>query len=216
MPARTYVYVDGFNFYYGAVRKTVYRWLDLWKLFRSLLPGYDIQSVKYFTAAVAPLPHDPHAPNRQKIYWKALQAHPPGVHIIKGQFRLREKTGVIVRGGRTPQGATHGSVVTIESPEEKGSDVNLAVHLVNDAWLDQYDCAVVVSNDGDLVEALRIVKVERSKEVVLFTPPRYKNRRLRSLKRNATWCKSIKQGDLAAAQLPSPIPGTAIAKPSSW
>ena len=42
--------------------------------------------------------------------------------------------------------------------EEKGSDVNLALHVLNDAWLDQYDCAVIVSNDSDLAESLRLVK----------------------------------------------------------
>ncbi len=31
-PQKTHVYVDGFNIYYGAVRKTPYKWLDLAKL----------------------------------------------------------------------------------------------------------------------------------------------------------------------------------------
>ena len=42
--------------------------------------------------------------------------------------------------------------------EEKGSDGNLAVHLLNDGWLDAYDCAVVVSNDSDIAEAMRLVR----------------------------------------------------------
>ena len=33
---------------------------------------------------------------------------------------------------------------------EKGSDVNLAVHLLNDGWLDANDCAGVVTNDSDI------------------------------------------------------------------
>lgn len=40
--------------------------------------------------------------------------------------------------------------------EEKGSDVNLAIHLLNDAWNNRFDVAVVVSNDSDLAEAMRL------------------------------------------------------------
>ena len=54
--------------------------------------------------------------------------------------------------------------------EEKGSDVNLAVHLLNDAWLDRYECAVVVSNDSDLAEATRLVKEHTGKALGLITP----------------------------------------------
>ena len=34
---RTIVYVDGFNLYYGAVRGTPYKWLDLRALFTRIL-----------------------------------------------------------------------------------------------------------------------------------------------------------------------------------
>lgn len=53
-------------------------------------------------------------------------------------------------------------MVDIIKTEEKGSDVNLAVHLLNDGWLDAYDCAVVVSNDSDLAEAMRLVKARKA------------------------------------------------------
>ncbi len=48
--------------------------------------------------------------------------------------------------------------------EEKGSDVNLAAHVLNDAWLDKYDCAVVISNDSDLAEPLRLVREQNKKK----------------------------------------------------
>ena len=44
--------------------------------------------------------------------------------------------------------------VEVIRTEEKGSDVNLAVHLLNDSWIDKFDCAVVVSNDSDLAESM--------------------------------------------------------------
>ena len=57
--------------------------------------------------------------------------------------------------------------VEIHDTEEKGSDVNLATHLLNDAWLNLYDAALVISQDSDLLEPLRIVKQERKKTVIL-------------------------------------------------
>jgi len=38
----TYVYVDGFNLYYGALRKTPYNWLDILALCKALLPTNNI------------------------------------------------------------------------------------------------------------------------------------------------------------------------------
>lgn len=55
--------------------------------------------------------------------------------------------------------------------EEKGSDVNLAVHLLNDAWKDLFDVGVVVSNDTDLVTPIRMVTVERKKGDCLVDKP---------------------------------------------
>ena len=54
--------------------------------------------------------------------------------------------------------------------EEQGSDVNLAVHLLDDGWLDAYDCAVVVSNDSDIAEAMRLVRQHHAKRIGLVTP----------------------------------------------
>jgi hypothetical protein len=41
----------------------------------------------------------------------------------------------------------------------------LAVHLLNDAWLNEYDCAIVVSNDSDLAESMRFVREEHHKMI---------------------------------------------------
>ncbi len=50
---RTIVYVDGFNLYYGSLRKTIYKWLDLRAFFSNLLgKQHNITEIKYFTAHV--------------------------------------------------------------------------------------------------------------------------------------------------------------------
>jgi uncharacterized LabA/DUF88 family protein len=104
-------------------------------------------------------------------------------------------------------------LVHIIKTEEKGSDVNMAVHLLNDAWLDKYDCAVVISNDSDLAESLRIVKEEKKKIVGLITPVDFPSK---ELIKHSSFIKRIRSGVLSISQMPDPIPGTNLYKPDSW
>ena len=98
--------------------------------------------------------------------------------------------------------------------EEKGSDVNLAVHFLNDGWLNLYDSAVVVSNDSDLAEAMRLVKRHHGKRIGLVTPG---NRGpSRQLLAHADFARRIRANGLKYSQLPDPIPGTNIGKPTNW
>lgn len=57
--ARAIVYVDGFNLYFGALKGTPYKWLDLDALARRLAPNDDIVAVRYFTARVTTRRSDP-------------------------------------------------------------------------------------------------------------------------------------------------------------
>ena len=161
---RTFVYVDGFNLYYGALRGTPWKWLDLPALFAKVLqPRHDILKVKYFTARVSGTASDPSKPQRQDVYLRALRRYRPEVEVYFGHFlthRVRAALAQPVGDRRT---------VEVIRTEEKGSDVNLAVHLLNDGWLDACDCAVVVSNDSDIAEAMRPVKEQHGKRIGLVT-----------------------------------------------
>jgi len=206
---RTCVYVDGFNLFHGALRGTPYKWLDLGALFRTILESHhEIQRIKYFTARLRARPHDPSQPQRQDIYFNALKHHCPHVEFFFGTFlthTVRSRLANPIRGHRT---------VDVIKTEEKGSDVNLAVHLLNDAWLDAYDCAVVVTNDSDIMEAMRLVKSQTSKMIGLITPG--DRRPSRQLKAHADFGRWIRPKALANSQLPSPVPGTNFRKPDSW
>ena len=71
---RTFVYVDGFNLYYRALKGTAWKWLDLPALFAKILqPHHEIQKIKYFTARVSATPADPSKPQRQDVYLRALR-----------------------------------------------------------------------------------------------------------------------------------------------
>ena len=104
--------------------------------------------------------------------------------------------------------------VEIVRTEEKGSDVNLAVHLLNDGWLDAYDCAVVVSNDSDIAEGMRLVRQHHAKRIGLVTPG--SARPSRQLMAHADFSRHTRTNALRHSQLPNPIPGANIGKPTAW
>ena len=162
---RTYVYVDGFNLYYGALKGTAWKWLDLPALFAKVLQSHhEILTVKYFTARVSGTPADPSKPQRQDVYLGALRRYRPEVEVYFGHFLSHQVQAPLA------QPAGNRRTAKVIRTEEKGSDVNLAVHLLNDGWLDAYDCAVVVSNDSDIAEAMRLVRQHRGKRIGLMTP----------------------------------------------
>ena len=206
---RTVVYVDGFNFYYGAVRGTRYKWLDPVALFGKVLGAQNaIVTVKYFTARVQPTPNDPEVNVRQDAYLRALQAHCPLVELHYGHFLRHEVR--MEHANPPPQS------VSVWKNEEKGSDVNLALHVLNDAWRDAYDCAVIVSNDSDLAESLRLVKTQHRKIIGVVTPGAPTRKTSRQLSQYADFVKTIRTWMLESSQLPDPIPGTTIRKPTKW
>jgi hypothetical protein len=98
--------------------------------------------------------------------------------------------------------------------EEKGSDVNLAAHLLNDAWKNAFEAAAVISNDTDLVTPIQMVSVERGKPVFVVCPGRWQM--APDLERVASFKRHIRRPMLVNAQFPDPIPGTTISKPANW
>ncbi len=211
---RTYIYIDGFNFYYGALKDTPYKWLNFKKLFGSLLaPAHQILSIKYFTAIVTGK-LDPGQPIRQKTFIRALKKFIPEISVYYGKFLSHNVFKPLAFPIDQNTFGKHVKFANVIKTEEKGSDVNIAVHLLNDAWLDQYDCAVIVSNDSDLAESLRLVKEQHQKKIGLITPG--KTHPSRELLKYADFTKRIRKGILGASQLPDPIPGTTIHKPKVW
>lgn len=164
--------------------------------------------IKYFTSIVSATTDDPQKPIRQLSYIHALSRFIPEIEVYRGHFMSHEVLMPLV----TP--TTNQKFVKVIKTEEKGTDVNLAVHLVNDAWLDKFECAVIVSNDSDLTEAIRIVKEERHKRIGIIHPGGgYPSKQLLQY---ADFIKRIRKGLLSSSQLPDQIPNTTIRKPSSW
>ena len=205
----TNVYIDGFNLYYGALRNTPYRWLNPEALCQLLLPKNTIGEIKYFTALVSARPNDPDQPVRQQLYLRALGTLPK-VSVHLGHFLTHMVTMPLVVSAGHPQ-----QYARVIKTEEKGSDVNLATHLLHDAHMGGFDVAVVVSNDSDLLEPIKIVRRELHKPVGILNPHPNPSR---ALLPHIDFIKQIRGGVLRASQFPATLSDAVggFTKPPAW
>jgi uncharacterized LabA/DUF88 family protein len=194
--ANVYVYVDGFNLFYGALKRTPYRWLDVGRLCRMMLPHDSILAIRYFTARVSARPGDPQKPIRQEMFLRALRTI-PNLSIHFGQFRTRPKQ--LPLSNTTPP-----KFVWVDRTEEKGSDVNLAAHLLLDGFHKRYETAVLVTNDSDLETPVRMVRKDLVLQIGILNPHPTNSS---VLKQWANFTKRIRQSDIAAAQFPAILTG---------
>jgi len=214
--SRLIVYVDGFNFYYGAVKQTPYKWLNFNKLFKILFPKDDLVLVRYFTARVKNNPLNPGQRGRQGAYLRALRTL-PDFEIHEGFF-LSHPVNMPV----APPGTGFARVLKFE---EKGSDVNLATYLMLDAIEDRFDVAAVVSHDSDLALPIQIVNERLGKPVgVVGYDPRFQRkygkrpRTSERLRQVAAFYKTLRESAFRRAQFPDVVQSQdgPIHKPSGW
>ena len=213
---RTIFYIDGFNFYYSAVKGTPLRWLDFQALFQRVFPKNELAAIKYFTAKVNDKPDNPEQSLRQQVYWRALQTL-PNLEIHHGHFRTRKTRAKVVR---PPP-----NFIEIYKTEEKKTDVNLASHLLVDGFRDRYDCAIVVSGDSDLVTPIQMVRDELNKPVGVLNPQRLSGpdrrveRKSAGLKHAASFYKKgLTWAQLEKSQFPDLIENTqgTVHRPKRW
>lgn len=208
----TYVYIDGFSLYYGALKRTPYKWLNVDKLCRLLLPNFQIARVHYFSAPIPARPDDESIRTRQEIYLRALRTL-PGVQISLGTFASYPTYMRLV--DPPPGGSAFAHVI---KNEEKCSDVNLATQLLVDGFRDRFEAAVVISNDSDLTGAIQAIRSELARPVGLLNPERNRKRWSRLLLQHVDFFKPVRGGVLRAAQLPPVLHDAAGAlhKPPAW
>lgn len=153
-----------------------------------------MRRIRYFTARSSARPNNLQSPSRQDIYLRAL-ATLPLVTIHFGQFFL-----TTTRMPLAHPSATGPRTVEVMKTEEKGSDVNLATHLVADAFRGDADTFVVVSNDSDLREPIRLVRHELGHSVGILNPHPRPSMALQRCQ--PTFTKQIRKGALGASQFP--------------
>ncbi len=236
MKPRTNVYIDGFNFYYGCVKGTEYKWLDLRKFTEAMLPGHNIQSIKYFTAKVKPT-DDPKQPVRQAIYLRAIQTI-RGVSVVYGDFQRKKRPMPVAESqakkslsdqlrklackltipfwGKELYRHSNGMLMArVWRVEEKGSDVNMAVAALLDGLNDEYDCAVLITGDSDLKQAAHAIRNDLKKSVGVINP---RSGKAAELQEQSDFYKTVRTKVLASNQLPSELKDSigVIRKPAEW
>lgn len=203
------VYVDGFNLFYGALKGTDHRWLDLEKLFLRIRQDDDLVGIRYFTAMV-----DGQSREDQLTYLSALQAACPLIEVELGLFK-RTEVKCRVRGCSYP-GDRH-----FRKPEEKRTDVKIALAMLDDAYRDRCDRLVLVSGDSDLVPAIHMVRGRfPEKRVIVYVPTRHPSRGgAVEVRGAATQARNLPLALLPRCQLPPSVPGDGDdthAKPAGW
>jgi hypothetical protein len=240
---RVGVYIDGFNLYYGARglcgRGTAgWRWLDFRALTARLLPpswaGASVDRVIYCTARIDATTN-PSGSADQDVYLKAIRAARSVDLIEYGYYVSRVKKAPLATEdskGRpvltTSQwpvkikDASDSSVpdarfmVSYAYREEKGSDVNVAAHLLLDILNGAIDAAIVISNDSDLRFPIQQARVRVP--VGTVNPSRYQL--AGALRGEPTdgvgghWWRKLKAADYRSCQLPDPVDG--YARPAGW
>ena len=200
---RVIVYIDGFNLYHGMIAAGLRssRWLDLTALGRSLLkPRQRLVKTRYFTTRVR---GNTDKADRQRTYIDALLARGE-IEIDFGHF-LSKWVSCNRCGDRR------------QKQEEKKTDVNIAVRLLDDAYDDLFDTAIVISGDGDLAPPVQSVRARFPEKLLLVACP--PERSSRELRRVANAAFSIPKISIRSARLPDPVTtddGTVLRAPRGW
>lgn len=237
------VYVDGFNRYYGGVaqfgRTAGWKWLDVRAMASryATWQGAHVTRLVYCTARVND-PQDPGQTQRQDFYLQALLARRSADVVEEGYYSSWAKEAAMVNessGARAPTAlrdpqhllswspglpirrASNATLLaTIRKREEKGSDVNVATHLLVDVLTQAVDAALVISNDSDLALPIRVAR--DYVPVGLLNPS--KKPLAGALKGRPTdgmgghWWRRLQPDDWTQCQLPDPT--GSIAKPVAW
>jgi uncharacterized LabA/DUF88 family protein len=201
--SRVSFFIDGFNLYHAIAaeeRFRPYRWLDLTKLAQCFVRPQDkLTAVFYFTALAT---WDAEKVARHRLFIRAQEVY--GVKTIFGEFRKKTKRCRICHK-------------TFWTTEEKETDVNIAIQLLEQALKDTYDIAMVISGDSDLLPALRAVKRNYpNKSFGIVIPP---GREAELLKKEADFNRKIKFKHLESCRLPDSIKlsnGTTLDCPEKW
>jgi hypothetical protein len=205
---RTSVYVDGFNLYYGCLKGSPWKWLDIAALCRAALdPCHVVTRIRYFTAFVKQTPSNPQQHVRQQAYCRAL-ATTANLTMHLGAFQSNQC--------KRPLASDPSTLVKVIDMKEKGSDVNLASYLLLDGFKGAYEAAVVISNDSDLAEPIRLVRQELGLVVGVLNPREHPAVALK--RASPKFHIRITRDHLKASQFPPVLRdgNGSVHKPSQW
>ncbi len=212
-PARkkAMVYVDGFNLYFGILQGSPnLKWLNLQSFMDFLRPDEEVVGVRYFTAMVDPQKHQSVSRDRQKRYLQALGSC-SRIKVVNGKYQMREVSCRARCGDR------------YEVPEEKKTDVGIAVQMISDAIDGLMDRIVLVSGDSDLEPAVEWIR-KRHPEIKITVyipqdPGDAKQRRNDTYRNMGVDAKPLPTADIHRFQFPNKVDlgsGRTVERPTKW
>lgn len=223
---RTCVYVDGYNFYYGLLKGTPYKWLDFETLLQHVIheqtPDAEIVGIYYFTAPCKDrFSRSGNGHNNHAAYIRALETRDT-LTVIQG-YHQEAKVHL-------PAAQSNSNTVNLNDKsqvwklEEKQTDVNLALRIVLDVLDGKCDQIVICSNDTDLEPALLAVQARAPDiNIGLLLPRNTQHSSARTgntrLEQCTNWTRQgLRDADLEAAQLPDKViqGNKVIRKPATW
>ena len=164
MKKRVIFYIDGFNFYYGLKRSKKANdqwakcyWLDMVKLCESFLgENQELVKVIYFTAS----PLNPEKNSRQSAFLNANKLlNGDRFEIVRGKYLEKHIRCPYCKGD-------------ISRPEEKKTDVNISIRMIEDCLTNTTDTVALVSADSDLVPPLELIqKLYPNISIKVYFPP---------------------------------------------
>ena len=216
---RTAVYIDGYNLYYGRLRDSCFKWLDVVALFEGIVkiqhPNASIDVVKLFTAhALAKFAtHGQDSVIAQHAYHRALQhLYHDRIEITLGSHS-HDKNGTLLPTFKSGVPYDRNVRSRVWKIEEKQTDVNIAIAMYRDASKGLYDQQIICTNDSDAEPTLKAIRDDFpgiTLGVVTPVRPTSGDDRLRSisasLQRHAHWTRRhILDAELSAALLPDQV-----------
>ncbi len=155
------VYVDGFNLYHGLVNlsKPYLKWLNLHSLAEKFIDTRteSIEKIYYFSAIATFMDRD--TISRHRTYIEALETM--GIEFVEGNF----KNKLLTYKNKHLE-------FKWKKHEEKETDVNISIYMVRDAIKGIYDKFILITNDTDIVPAVKMARQEnRTLQFKLLTPP---------------------------------------------
>ncbi len=211
---RCTVYIDGFNWYFGIfMHRPAWKWLNLQSFFEALRIDEEIVGVRFFTALVEPKQHISTKRDRQKRYLKALGSLQK-VRVVLGKYQERTVT---CRAAACPHRFEY------QVGEEKKTDVNIAVNLIDDAVNGHTDSMVIVSGDSDLEPAVEWVRKNYPAiKITVYIPALEEDRQQRrndNYQRLQVLCKTLPLDGIARHGLPGIVTlpgGDTVTRPAEW
>lgn len=207
--AKVITFIDGFNLYHALdwfegppdhKRLNKYKWISLFKLASLFVPLKDqLVQVLYFTTLAT---WDKGKTERHRIFIKAQEDE--GVSVIYGHFKRKDlKCSICLK--------------KFSKPEEKETDVNIALSLYDLALKDRYDKAVIISADSDQIPAIKMVRATFPGKLFGVVLPIGKASE--DLKRQADFKFKMREHHLASCRYPDVHTlkdGTLLHCPPNW